>query len=140
MLGDDIALALPGMRAQAESLMLDRCTITRAGAGKGPFNEATGKYDPPARVAIYSGKCRVQIKSVIAAGSGSTAGERVGTVQEFELQLPIAGTTAVTINDVAEVTSAALDPSLAGRKFTVTARHEKSQATARRLRVSEVTS
>lgn len=139
MLGDDIAWALPELRAAAESQMRDTCSITRAGTGTGPFNESTGQYDKPARTTVYTGKCRLQIKSVIASGSNADAGDRTGTVQELELQLPVDGTSTVTIGDIAEVTSSAMDDSLIGGKFTITARHEKSQATARRLRVSEVT-
>jgi hypothetical protein len=63
MLADDIAAALPGLRTEAERLMLDACTITRAATGKGPFNETTGKYDTPAPTTPYTGKCRVQITS-----------------------------------------------------------------------------
>lgn len=140
MLGDDIAWALPQLRAEAESQMRDTCTITRAGTGKGPFNQTTGQYDKPPRVTVYTGKCRVQIKSVIASGSDASAGERVGTVQELELQLPVAGTDGIAIHDVAKILTSAHDDSLVDREFTVTARHEKSQATARRLRVSEGTS
>ena len=139
MLADDIAWALPQLRAEAERNMTDTCTITRAGVGKGPWNDATGQYDTPARVTIYTGKCRVQIKSVVASSSRQDAGERAGIAQELELQLPVVGTEGVAIHDVATVTGASLDASLVGRMFTVTARHEKSQATARRLRVIEVT-
>lgn len=139
MLADDIAAALPGLRVEAERNMTDACTITRAGVGKGPWNESTGQYDAPARTTIYTGKCRVQIKAIIASSSESDVGERASIAQEFELQLPVSGTGAVSIHDVAEVTVAAHDDSLVGRKFTVTARDEKSQATARRLRVIEGT-
>lgn len=123
-----------------ESLMTDTCTITRAGTDKGTKNEITGQYDsPPASATVYMGKCRVQIKSVIASSSDQAAGERQVVAQEFELQLPVTGTESVTVHDVVEVLTAANDASLVGRKFTVAARHEKSQATARRLRVMEVT-
>lgn len=121
--------------------MLDTCTVTRTDpdATQGPIDPDTGQYPPLARITVYSGKCRVQIKSVIASSSDASAGERVGTVQEFELQLPVDGTDTVAVNDVAEMLTCALDDSLTGRKFTVAARHEKSQATARRLRVIETT-
>lgn len=139
----DFALAVDSAllegRALIESLMTDTCTITRAGTGERVFDEDTMQYTDPARVTVYSGKCRVQVKSVIASSSDASAGDRVATVQEFELQLPVAGTEGIAVHDVAEVTAAAHDASLVGRKFTVVARHEKSQATARRLRVAEVT-
>lgn len=119
--------------------MTDTCTITRAGVGTPTFNETTGQYTNPARVTIYSGPCRVQVTSLIANSATSNAGERAATVQGSELQLPVAGTGDVSVNDVAEITASAHDDELVGRKFTISARHEKSHATARRLRVIEVT-
>lgn len=126
-------------RALAESIMTDTCTITRAGTGKGPFNEATGKRDAPDRVTVYTGKCRIQVKSAIAASSAVEAGGRVAGVQEFEWQGPIADTEDITTNDLIHMDTAAHDTALTGREFTVIARHEKTHATARRLRVAEVT-
>lgn len=125
-------------RALAESLMTDTCTITRAGVGKGPWNESTGQYDSPAPTTVYSGKCRVQIMSGIPA-SRPTTGDRSTTLQETVLQLPVTSTESIAVNDVATIVAAVSDASLVGRQFTVYARHEKSQATARRLRVIEVT-
>lgn len=119
--------------------MVDTCTITRAGTGSGSFNETTGQYTAPARTTIYSGPCRIQITALIASSQDSNAGERVATVQVSELQLPIAGTGDVSYNDVAEITASVHDAELVGRKFTVDARHEKTHATSRRLRVTEVT-
>lgn len=128
---------LAEFRADAESNMRDACTISRAGKGNGPFNEATGHYDPPARETIYSGKCRVQIVS--DSPSDTNAGEREGARQTYVLQLPVLTSGDVAVNDVVELTTCVNDPSLEGRKFTVAGRHGKSQATARRLRVTEVT-
>lgn len=128
-------------RALIESLMTDTCTITRVDpdAPAPEMDPDTLEYPDPTRITVYTGKCRIQIKSVIATSTDSDAGERQATTQEFELQLPVDGTGSVSITDVAEMTAAALDDSLVGRKFTIVARHEKSQATARRLRVIEVT-
>lgn len=127
--------ALTEGRELIESLMQDACTITRAGTGSGPWNESTGQYDKPARTTVYSGKCRLQVKAVVASSTTESAGDRAGIAQELELQLPVAGTDSVAVRDVAEITSAVSDASLVGRNYTVSARHEKSQATARRLRV-----
>lgn len=142
MLGDDIAWALPELRRQAESLMHDSCTITRLDpdAEPGEMNPETGQYPEPARITVYEGKCRIQAKSVVASGTDSSAGERTGTTQELELQIPVVGTENVAVDDVVEVTVAVMDTSLQGRTYTITAPHEKSQATARRLRIERVTS
>ena len=119
--------------------MVDTCTITRAGAGKGTFNNTTGQYDPPDRIPVYTGKCRIQDKSVIAGSSSSEVGERAVIVQGWELQLPVLDSGDVATNDVSHIDTCVSDPSLGGREFTVSARHGKSQATSRRLRVIEVT-
>lgn len=126
-------------RAMAESMMVDACTITRAGEGKGDFNEGTGQYDPPDRIEIYTGKCRLQVTSIIAGSSKSDAGERQTIVQAAEIQLPIAGTEVVSVHDVAEITASAHDSAHVGRKLTVVALHAKTHASSRRLRVQEVT-
>ena len=140
-LGDLVGGSLGIFHDAAESLMTDTCTITRVDpeAPEPVPDPDTLVIPPKARITVYSGKCRVQIKSIIASSSDSDAGERQSTTQEFELQLPVVGTEDVSITDVAEVTAAAFDDSLVGRKFTVVARNEKTHATSRRLRVIEGT-
>ena len=134
-----IAQALADGRALAESLMVDTCTITRAGTGTGPFDPETGQYDDPARVSVYSGKCKIQDKSIIAASTSSNAGDRAVIAQGSELQLPVIESAGVAINDVSHIDTCVDDPSLVDREYTISARHGKSQATARRLRVEEAT-
>lgn len=143
---DVISQTLLDGRALAESLMLDTCTITRAGEGKGPFNDVTGQYDAPDRVTVYGpdiapafGKCRIQDKSVIAGSQSAEVGERNVIAQGWELQLPVLSSGDVAINDVAHIDTCVNDPSIVDREFTIQARHSKSQATSRRLRVTEVT-
>jgi hypothetical protein len=140
----DFALAIEqGLnegRELAESLMVDTCLITKAGAGDPVFDKDTGQYTDPARVTVYEGKCRIQIASARDSSSRTAGGgERDVTTQEPELHLPIDGTDGVSVDQVAEITTAAHDASMVGRQFTIVARHEKSLATARRLRVIEVT-
>jgi hypothetical protein len=139
MLGDDIAWALPQLRAQAESNMLDACTVTRVDPdAPAPVMGADGQYPETARITVYTGKCRIQVRTTAAANV--SAGERIGTTQETEWQGPVTGTEDIAVDDVVLLTSSALDSALEGRTFTVAARHEKSQATARRLNLIEVTS
>lgn len=139
MIGLEVDWALPSLRAEAESLMVDTCRITRAGSGDPVFDPETGQYTPPARVTVYEGKCRLQVQSVIAGSSKTGAGERATVVQDAELQLPVEATVSVVVNDVAEMLTAALDPAHVGRMLTVKALHSKTHATSRRLRVMEVT-
>lgn len=140
MLADDVAATLPELRAEAERLMTDTCQITRVDPdAPPPVMDGNLEYPEPARLTVYDGKCRVRIRSVSAGGSESDAGERQASLQEFELHLPVDGTGVVAVTDVAAITASRFDDSLVGRKFTVTNRHEMSQATARRLRVIEAT-
>ena len=141
MLADDIAAVLPGVRAEAESLMTDTCTITREdpNAPEPEPDPVTLVIPPKARITVYSGKCRVQIKSIIASSTDSDAGERATVTQEFEWQGPVVGTETVAVNDVIQMVTAPNDTALVDRKFTVTARFEKTHATSRRLRVIETT-
>src|SRR5688500_15713819 len=88
-LGTDIAAALPELRAQAESLMQDACEVTVPGAGRGPWNEETGTYDPPPPVVLYAGKCRVRQPNT--GGNQSEAGEATFNVSDRIVSLPLSG-------------------------------------------------
>lgn len=131
---------LAQFRADAEANMVDTCIITRAIPGNGEWNPETGQYDPLPPTTIYTGKCRIQIASVMGDASEFTAGEREGATQGSVVQLPVLASTEVAVNDVVKVTECVNDPSLVDREFTIAGRHGKSQATARRLRMEEVTS
>jgi len=52
-LGDDIAAELPALRREAEALMVDSCTITRAGSGGSTIDENTGAVIPGRRFGRY---------------------------------------------------------------------------------------
>ena len=143
--GRKIAAELPKMRAAAESLMLDTVLVTRV-TGESTLDPETDERIDPPRVTVYGpdiaphfGKRRVQVASVLAGSTESSSGERAGTVQEATLQLPVTGSEGVAIGHVAEILTCVSDDALVGRFLTVTALHAKSQATARRLRVTEVT-
>ena len=51
-LGADIAAALPQLRRQAESMMRDECTITRAGTQT--WDDATGTHLPGSTSPAYA--------------------------------------------------------------------------------------
>jgi len=127
-------------RALAESLMTDSCIITKDGDGEpGEMAPDTGQYPDIARVTVYEGKCRVQIRGDRIGSSETDAGDREVTTQEPEVQLPVAGTEDVSVDQQVKILTAVHDSALVDRVFTIVGRHEKSQATARRLRVIEVT-
>ncbi|MGN6245116.1 MAG: DUF6093 family protein [Motilibacteraceae bacterium] len=120
-------------RAAAEALMLDTCTITRAGTGKGPWNDGTGQYDHPARVTVYQGKCKVQTRDV-QVNNPDVAG-REAFVVDWTVHLPVVGSEGVQQGDTVTITAAALDSALVGRTFTIDGPHLGTAKTARRLPV-----
>ncbi|TYP82070.1 DUF6093 family protein [Blastococcus xanthinilyticus] len=124
-------------RAAAEAEMTSTCTITRAGTGQGTWNEATGTYDDPPRVTIYSGICKVQDSG--RSTTDAEAGEVLVAVSSLELHLPVTGASgAVRRDDVAHMDSNPNDPALVGWEFIVRAPHAGTAKTARRLPIEAV--
>lgn len=131
LLGDVVGSALPGLRAEAESMMRDSCAIVRLGT---PVTDPdTGVVTIP-ETEMYSGKAKVQTYE--AQESHPEAGESVRTVQRYALHIPV-GSYAPAVGDVATITTAFADPALVGRRYRVTALLHKTLATAYRLGVTE---
>ena len=131
-LGDDLAAALPELRAAAESRMLDACTVRRAvGVTVDDVGVTTPDYSEP----LYEGPCRVQTFEP----QEYTPDVAVATVttQRYAVHVPV-GAYEPSIGDVVEISTATLDPHLAGREYRVVALLHKSQATAYRLGVLEI--
>jgi hypothetical protein len=135
MIGADLAAVLPELRAQAESMMLDTCTIATPGTGAGTFDEDTGITTPPAPVTVYTGACRVQSRDV--QPSNPQAGETEYTTIAYVISVP-ASVVDVGVGATVTVTAASLDADLVGRSFTVTGLVHKTYLTARRLVCEEV--
>lgn len=143
MLSDEVAAALPELRAQAESLMTDTCQITKPGTGQGPWNPSTGTYDPPPPVEVYGpataphfGKCRLKTPSVVNPFQADSAGTS-WRVEQSVLSLPVDAdlpSEAKTVNYL----TAPYNPSLEGRVFGITGPARGSQTTAQRVLVQEV--
>ena len=133
-LGADIAAALPQLRRQAESMMRDECTITRAGTQT--WDDAVGVYTGGTPTLLYAGPCRVRRPNV--AEREAAAGEADWTLTGAVVSIPVDGTTDDLLGATVTVVGCEMDPTLTGREFTVLAPHSQSQATARRLRCVEV--
>lgn len=131
-LGADIAGILPSLRAQAESMMQDTCTVTRGGADV--FNPDTGQYEPAPGETIYADKCRIQAGGTQAANP--EAGGAVFTVEKPELQLPFG--TSLEVGDQAVIDSS-VNPALVGVAYRVTGLGQKTHATSSRYAVEVVT-
>ena len=86
---------------------------------------------------MYAGACRVKVEGTQPAES--EPGGRTFVITDAVVQLPI-GPERFVDNDRVTVTVAVFDPDLVGVALSVTSREVKSQATMRRLHVSEVSS
>lgn len=122
-------------RAAAERLMVDFCTVERAGD---PTVDPDTGVVSPAFTSAYSGKCKVQSAAGVSSVGNPDAGERQWSVQQLQVHLPVSAP-AVSVGDRITVTESQFDPALAGRVFTVRQLLHKSFATAQRLGVDEVT-
>jgi len=134
-LADAIAATLPELRAHAESMMVDTCTITRASTGAPVVDNNNGTVTPAAPATIYAGPCRVQVPDAVE--KIEEAGGDALSVQAAIISLPVAGSEAVAVGDVVTVTSATFDADLAEVDYVVRGLHRKSYATARRLSCEE---
>lgn len=134
MLSNPSAVALAAIqrgRVLAEALMLDACTIGDLGdpATDPDTGVVTTPIDP-----LYTGPAKVQTWE--AQESNPEAGGAVLTVQRYQVHIPV-GSYAPEIGHVVEITTAALDPNLSGRRYRVVALLHKTLATAYRLGVQE---
>lgn len=129
-LGSELADVLPEMRADAESLMRDTCTVTREDPDA-PVDEVTGVRP---RVEVYAGRCKVQ--GLDPQEQTPEAGGHDYTVQRYRVDVPVAAYTPA-VGDVATIDTAELDPNLAGRSYRVVALLHKTYATAYRLAVTD---
>lgn len=115
-------------RRRAESMMLDRCEITRT---------TDGDPDPLGHqptVTVYSGRCKVQ--SLDPQERLQESGEYDYTTERYRVDVPV-GAYRPALGDVVTITSALMDPNLAGRAYRVRALLHKTLATAYRMAVTE---
>ena len=128
----DILAALPIFRAEAESLMLDACTITRPGE---PVTDPdTGDVTNTA-TPVYTGKCKVQSKD--SATSNPEAGEATFTVVSRQVHIP-ANAADVQDGDVVTITASLLNAFTVGKQYRVAGFTPDTFDTAARLPVKEI--
>ena len=121
-------------RAAALAGMIDACQITRVTGAT--TDDLTGAVIPTSAV-IYAGACRIQ--QTVAMGQRTDAAEATAIVLRLELQLPVVGSESVGRGDQVTLTASVNDPALVGRTFKIRDLHHKSEATARRMTLEEVT-
>lgn len=145
MIHDDIAAALPELRAHALSLMVDSCTIARRrldGNGE-PVREMdpvtlelTDVWDE-----VYAGRCRVQRPGAVMVGREPVVGGVEYSVETVHVQVPLT-VLGVKADDRVTVTAvgAISDPDSLGMVLSVRVNQHKTHATKRTLVCEEVTS
>lgn len=130
-LGDDIAAALPGLRAEAESRMRDTVLV-------GLYQDGTDDFTgDPVRVLVtqrYEGKARIRWGS--REVTNANAPSMPVTVQEPYLSVPF-GTARFFDGDEVACT-ASDDPILIGRTFRVQGDAVAGQVTAYRYPLEEL--
>ena len=131
-IGADVTAALPGMRAAAESLMVDSVRVERPGL---PVTDPeTGDVTTPS-VVVYVGPGKVQ--STLPQAAHPVAGEHQFTVQQASVHVPVSAG-PVMVGDLVVPVAVVHDAALVGRVFRVKELLHKSFATAQRLSVEEV--
>lgn len=134
VLGDDIRAFLPEIRGHAVSLLHDRVRVERR-LGRRVMDPVTLEYVESWQV-VYEGPGRVRINDVQPSEEAEAG--RTFVVTDATVQLPV-DDTAYAEGDRVTFLACEHDPSLTGGVFTVNGRDPVTQATLRRLRVSEVT-
>jgi hypothetical protein len=137
----DVLAILPVLRAQAESMMLDTCTIDRPGGTMtdpetGVVTPASTRiYPTPAQIAAGNpGKCKVQSKdSSVATPDAAGA---LFVVVSRQVHIP-ANAADVEDGDVVTMTASLLNSFTVGKQYRVEGFTPDSFDTAARLPVKE---
>jgi hypothetical protein len=133
MLGQDVAAALPGLRAQAESRMVDTVVIRRPAADQ-TIDDDTVVDGAEFEVApVYSGPCRVKAPGVQPQRVES-AGATV-TIQKPELHVPDSAP-ELQPGDVAFLAANTYTPRLRSKVYRVDDGHAATDSTAQRVPVT----
>src|SRR3954470_17730054 len=132
-IADDIAAALPELRAHAESMMVDTCRVRRLD----PANPSIPDPDTLALVPnyladdVYTGPCRIQRPGALSPREQVSGGFEFD-VRAVIAQLPLSAT-GIASGDHVEVTAIGplTDPDLDGLVATVQANLTKTHPTKR---------
>lgn len=113
-------------RSRHALLMVDACTVTRAGVRT--YNPATQQYTET-DTTVYTGPCRIKIWR----GIDVEAAEQEINVQRYYLDLPLTGGAPdVKRRDTVTIT-ASLNPALVGRVLVLTDAEAETTDTAFRI-------
>ena len=133
MLVDDVAHALPELRAQAESLMTSTCTIRESATGE-PVTGPDGEVTFPPGAVVYSGPCR--IRPVSPQGRSVEAGGGEMFAFDYLVSVPFVAT-GIREGMPLHI-DASPDPAAVGLDLEIQQVARGDNITARRLACSEV--
>lgn len=119
-------------QAAAEAGMADTCTIRRL---TGEATSTASGVITPTYATLYTGKCRLQ--QLISQARPHEVGEDHTLLIRFELQLPMS-VTGLLVSDEVTIT-ASRDSDLVGRVFLIHDLFHKTDASSRRVGVTERT-
>lgn len=127
MIGESLARRLPRMQAQAESRMLDTCTVQRV---TGVTTDPLTGLDTPTYSPVYSGLCEFKTAAFVALSEESASSQV--TVQTDTLKVP---TTAPALlpGDLVTFSAATLTPRLRNLRARVDGVHVGTFTTAQRV-------
>lgn len=130
MLHDDIARALPELRAHAESMMTTTARVTEPGTVEAdPETGADVIVDGPL---VYEGRCRVKAAQRVPTPRESA--DATVAVDNDSIHFPaLAG--PFEVGHVVTVTASVHQPLLVGRRYRITGLHEMELQTAQRVAV-----
>lgn len=129
---DDLLRALPVFRSEAESLMVDTCTITRPGE---PVTDPETGNVTNGTVQVYAGRCKVQSKD--SATATPDAAGATFTVVSRQVHIP-ANAADVKDGDVVTITASLLNAFTVGKQYRVEGFTPDTFDTAARLPVKEL--
>lgn len=115
VIGDDVAAALPELRAQAESMMTAHCVIRMKGPGF-VFDPVTKTGSVQRGDVVYSGKCRVRPSSSLDRNADLVGEQRV-TTASYVVRVPV-GVSGV-VPDCVVTIDQSNDPHMQGREVSV---------------------
>lgn len=122
-------------RAAAEAGMVDACTITRM-TGSTTNRDTGGRT--PTNATVYTGPCRLQ--EIFGFSRDVTPSPDQSQLARYRvLQVPVTSSLDVRVGDEVTMTACAHDPDMVGARLVVRDQSGKTDSTARRVGVEEIT-
>lgn len=131
MIADEVAQFLPSWRAEAESLMVDSCTIRRVTSTGDVDDDGNPVVTGPT---VYAGRCKVQTYEPYE--QNREVGSSSSVTQRYSIHVPVTAG-PFEVGDVVTITASAEFPTTLNRTFRVEGLHEKTWQTAQRLLTDE---